>query len=121
MSLQTFRGKVVVANFWATWCVPCKLEIPDLNRLHAQYASRGVVILGFNVDEPAETVRRYLVDTPIRYPVLLTAGHKSALEAFGVDEGLPTTVFIKRDGSICRRRIGLTRGEVFEGVIQALL
>jgi thiol-disulfide isomerase/thioredoxin len=120
--LTRFKGKVVLVNFWATWCEPCKIEIPDFLDLYRQYRSQGVEIVGIDIEEPVEKVRPYVEQMKITYPVLLTGDrHDEVAKAFGVDVGLPTTIVLNRDGTICRRRVGLTRKTTFELLLKALL
>jgi thiol-disulfide isomerase/thioredoxin len=120
--LTRFKGKIVLVNFWATWCEPCKIEIPDFLDLYREYRSKGVEIVGIDIEEPVEKVRPYVEQLKITYPVLLTGDrHDEVARAFGVDVGLPTTVVLTRDGTICRRRVGLTRKTTFELLLKALL
>lgn len=120
--LTRFKGKVVLVNFWATWCEPCRIEIPDFLDLYRQYRSKGLEIVGIDIEEPGEKVRPYVEQMKITYPVLLTGErHDEIARAFGVDVGLPTTIVLNRDGSICRRRVGLTRKTTFELLLKALL
>ena len=120
--LSRFKGKIVLVNFWATWCEPCKIEIPDFLELDRQYRSKGVEIVGIDVEEPVEKVRPYVQQMKMTYPILLTGTrHDEITRAFGVTVGLPTTVILNRDGTICRRRVGLTRKPVFEQMIKALM
>jgi thiol-disulfide isomerase/thioredoxin len=121
VSLRSFSGKIVLLNFWATWCVPCKVEIPSFVELYERYQRRGVEIVGVDVGESRATVEPYVRQMKVNYPILLTGDRKDLLTAFGVDIGLPTTVIINRDGSVCRRRVGLMSRELFEQVIKALL
>ena len=120
--LTRFKGKIVLVNFWATWCEPCKIEIPDFLDLYRQYRSKGVEIVGIDIEEPVEKVLPYVEQMKITYPVLLTGDrHDEVAKAFGVDVGLPTTIVLNRDGTICRRRVGLTRKTTFELLLKALL
>jgi len=119
--LSTFRGKILLLNFWATWCVPCKIEIPALNELQEKYRRRGVAIVGVNVGESADLVGPYSQSMKIGYTNLLSGDRSEVLKAFNVDVGLPTTIIIGRDGITCRRRVGLTRKDTFEQLIRALL
>src|SRR5262245_43222717 len=122
LPLSSFKGKIVLLNFWATWCEPCKIEIPDFLELDRQYRSQGVEIVGIDVEEPAAKLRPYVQQMKMTYPILLTGSRSDAItSAFGVTVGLPTTVVLNRDGTICRRRVGLTRKPVFEQILKALL
>ena len=101
ISVSRWNGRIIVLNFWATWCGPCRKEIPLLNALQKSYAKRGVQIVGVAVDN-ATAVKQFLRSVPINYPVLI--GDQEAIEvieAYGNRAGaLPYTVFINRAGII---------------------
>ena len=116
VSLSQLRGKTVVLNFWATWCPPCRREMPMLESIQREYAARGVVIVGVDVAEPLERVAASVKDIGVSYPIWLEgAGSDSSQAAFGRfgGVGLPTTVFIDRAGIVRGRQIGeLSRASV---------
>lgn len=120
VKLSSFKGKVIVLNFWATWCGPCKVEIPTLVELQKQYAN-DVVVLGLSVDDPVEKLPPFAQKYKINYPVLVGLGREEVQDAFGPLYGIPVTVFIGRDGKICKVHNGIAaRGDI-EGPIKALL
>jgi thiol-disulfide isomerase/thioredoxin len=98
-------GRVVVLNFWATWCGPCKLEMPSLQKLHERRADDGVVVLGLATDVgPQSTVRGFLEDRGITYPVgRASRAHRTA---FGGIPGIPTTFLIDRNGRVRHKVVG---------------
>lgn len=100
-SLDEWQGKILVINFWATWCTPCRDEIPMLNQLQADYAAHGVQFVGVGVDT-SEAIRQFTKVVPIRYPVLVGGLESTQLvEQYGNISGtLPYTVFIDRKGII---------------------
>lgn len=100
-SLNEWQGKVLVINFWATWCTPCRDEIPMLNQLQADYGARGVQFIGVGVDTAA-AIERFTKAIPIRYPVLVGGLESTQLvERYGNIAGtLPYTVFVDRTGRI---------------------
>ena len=117
VSLSDFRGKVVILDFWATWCPPCRREIPDLISLQTQYKARGLQIVGVALDEP-DKVKGFAQYTGMNYPVLLGNDDVSAL--YGGISGIPTTFIIDRNGKIAERFIGFTERSVFEAGIKNL-
>jgi len=100
-SISQWDGKVLVVNFWATWCEPCRREIPLLNALQSEYGGRGVQVIGVAIDE-LPSVQDFLKSVPISYPVLI--GEQEAVDAlagFGAEMTvLPYTAFVRRDGRI---------------------
>lgn len=114
------QGKVVVLDFWATYCVPCLKEIPTFNRLHEQLADRGLVVLGvsMDVDGGAPLVESFLKAHPMKYPVAL--GSEKTSELFRVAQ-LPTTVVFDRNGKILQRFEGYTPADALEKVVRNAL
>jgi peroxiredoxin len=119
--LTDYKGKVIVLNFWATWCGPCKLEIPSFVELYDRYKSDGLVILGVSGDDDAETLRAFAQEWKMNYPILVGRDHEDLMDAFGPLWGYPTTYMIGRDGSICGKHLGPATKEQFEQEIKALL
>ncbi|HEY3158015.1 MAG TPA: TlpA disulfide reductase family protein [Vicinamibacterales bacterium] len=123
VKLASFKGKPIVLNFWATWCGPCRAEIPSLVELNTQYSAEGkdVVILGISVDDPVEKLKPYASQMKMNYPVLVGNGRDDVQDAFGPLWGIPVTVFIDRDGRIAKKHSGIASKEQFEQEIKALL
>jgi thiol-disulfide isomerase/thioredoxin len=123
VKLAAFKGKPIVLNFWATWCGPCRAEIPSLVELNTQYGQEGkdVVILGISVDDPIEKLKPYASQMKMNYPVLVGAGREDVQDAFGPLWGIPVTVFIDRNGKIAKKHSGIASKEQFEQEIKALL
>ena len=105
--LADLRGRVVVLNFWATWCPPCVEEMPSLERLHQQMGARGVVVLGVSVDEDQEAYERFLREWKITFPTYRDPSKKiaAAYETFMY----PETYIIGADGRVARKIIGAQR------------
>ncbi|HEX5110882.1 MAG TPA: TlpA disulfide reductase family protein [Vicinamibacterales bacterium] len=120
VKLASFKGKVIVLNFWATWCPPCELEIPDLVQIQKAYPD-DVVIVGVSVDDTADMLKAYAAKKKINYPVLLGLDHEDFQDAYGPMYGIPVSVFIGRDGKIARRHSGIFSKEQFVREIEALL
>jgi thiol-disulfide isomerase/thioredoxin len=118
--LASFKGKVILLNFWATWCGPCRAEIPSLVELQEQYAD-DLVVLGLSVDDPAEKLLPYAAEFKMNYPVLVGNGREDVQEAFGPLFGIPVSVIIGRDGLIAKKHSGIATKEQIEREIKALL
>lgn len=103
-SLAAMRGKVVVLNFWATWCPPCIAETPALERMYSQLEPLGVTVLGVSVDDDAEAYRKFLVDNHISFPTYRDPSKRISL-TYGT-KMYPETYIIGRDGKIERKLIG---------------
>jgi thiol-disulfide isomerase/thioredoxin len=123
VKLAAFKGKPIIVNFWATWCGPCRAEIPSLVELQTQYGAEGkdVVILGISVDDPIEKLKPYAAQMKMNYPVLVGNGRDDVQDAFGPLWGIPVTVFIDREGRIAKKHSGIASKEQFEQEIKALL
>jgi peroxiredoxin len=119
LTLADYRGKVVMLNFWATWCGPCREEIPGLVDLQSKYRDRGLVLIGISMDDDPAPVREFYDRYRMNYPVAM--GNDALTERFGGIVGLPTTFLIQRDGHIYARQMGAEDAEAFEDAIQKLL
>jgi peroxiredoxin len=109
-TLKGLRGKVALVNFWATWCPPCRKEIPDLNALQARFASQGLVILGIS-DEEAAKVTPFVAEKKIAYPVLLDPG-RAVHERFRI-EGIPKSFVYDREGKLAAQSIDMRTEKQF--------
>jgi thiol:disulfide interchange protein DsbD len=119
LDTSAFSGKVVVVNFWATWCVPCIEEIPGFNKLNQQLGAKGVVVLGVSMDEEgAERVRPFLKKHPMDYLVAL--GSEAVSKQYGLDQ-LPVTVVFDRSGKQVKRFEGFTAQDALEAVVRQAL
>lgn len=119
-ALSDYKGKVVLLDFWATWCPPCRKEIPGFMNLYDTYRSRGLAVIGVSMDESKSDVKRFAKRLKMNYPILMGAGRDDLEPAFG-ELPLPTAFVIGRDGRICGKHDGLTPKEQFEREIEALL
>jgi peroxiredoxin len=109
-NLRSLRGKVVLVNFWATWCPPCRKEIPDLEILYSQFQELGFVVLGIS-DEEAGKVAPFVEEQNIKYPILLDKG-RQVNELFGV-EGIPKSFVYDRDGKLVATAIDMRTRQQF--------
>ena len=98
LSVAALRGKVVLVNFWASWCGPCRREMPVLEQLNRQYGKRGVVVVGVNVEPDRTAALDWLRETPVSFPVLSDADSRVSA-AYHV-EGMPNTVILDRKGTV---------------------
>jgi thiol-disulfide isomerase/thioredoxin len=121
VSLASYKGKVILLDFWATWCGPCKAEIPNFVELQSQYGSQGLVVLGFSVDDTVDKLKPFASEFKMNYPVLVGLGRDDVQDAFGPIWGIPTTFLISRDGRICRKNTGIQGKAKYERDIKALL
>ncbi len=121
VKLADYKGKVVMLNFWATWCGPCKVEIPMFTELQTKYKDQGLAFLGISVDDAPEQLRPFAQEYRMNYPVLIGDGRDDVQNAFGPMFGIPVTLLIARDGTICTRYLGPRPKERFERDIKALL
>ena len=121
VSLSKFKGKVLVIDFWATWCGPCKVEIPHFIEFQEKYGKAGLQIVGISVDDTADKLAPYVRDMKMNYPVLQGLNHDEVQDAYGPIVGIPVSVMISRDGKICATHTGLTSKDVFEREIKSLL
>ena len=104
VSLTELRGQVVIVNFWATWCLECRPEMPVLEQLHREFASRGLAVIGINAYESKSAVRRYAKELGLTFPLVLDQDRKINAQ-YGVI-GLPTTFVVGRDGHAVAFGIG---------------
>jgi thiol-disulfide isomerase/thioredoxin len=130
VSLADYKGKAVVVDFWATWCAPCKIEIPWLEQFHNQYASQGLEILGISEDDldpddkakllqEKKDIADKAAQLKINYPVLIDDASVST--PYGGVDGLPTTFFIDRNGKVVASTVGLAPRDEIEANIRKAL
>lgn len=120
--LTQWQGKVMVLNFWATWCPPCRAEIPDFVKMQEKYRDRGLIFVGVALDE-AQNVRSFASETDINYPLLLGDDAAASLSAKIGNSmgGIPFTAIIDRQGTIVATRTGGMDAEELEALVKPLL
>jgi len=120
VKLSDYRGKAVLLNFWATWCGPCKVEIPWFMDLEKQYGSQGLVVVGIAMDDDGKDgVTKFAREMKIDYPVLV--GNDAVADQYGGVAGLPTTFYVDRNGKIVKKVAGLvSHSEIEDGIKAAL-
>jgi len=112
--------KPLLINFWATWCGPCREEIPSLVELQQNYGDQ-LVVLGVSIDDPLSKLKPYATEMHMNYPVLVGKDRQDVQDAYGPLFGIPVSVFVDRDGRIWKRHSGIASKEQFEREIKALL
>jgi cytochrome c biogenesis protein CcmG/thiol:disulfide interchange protein DsbE len=119
LDLSSYRGKVVLLDFWATWCDPCREEVPHFVELQKKYGGQGLQIVGISMDDGPEAVRDFYQRFKMNYPVVM--GNAETGELYGGVLGLPIAFLIGRDGRITAKHIGATDISVLENEIANLL
>lgn len=115
-----FKGRVIVLDFWATWCQPCQAEISGFIELQKKYQAQGLAVVGISVDQAGSgIVKSFVQKDGINYPVVLA--DSKVVAAYGGIEAIPTTFIIDRAGRIVKQHLGFTGKEEFEKEIKALL
>ena len=127
-SLDGYRGKVVILDFWATWCGPCRMEIPGFITLQNKYRDQGLEIIGISIDPiaprgnpgGAPAVAPFMQSNGINYSIFMV-NNASALKGYNVSQGIPTTYVLDRSGNIVKTYVGAQPMSVFENDINSLL
>jgi len=120
LTLSDFKGKVIILDFWATWCPPCRVEIPDFVELYKNYKDEGLVIIGVSLDRgDSRAVKQFSENYEINYPIVL--GNFNITEDYGGIRGIPTTFIIDSEGNIREKYIGYQPRATFEEAVKRLL
>jgi cytochrome c biogenesis protein CcmG/thiol:disulfide interchange protein DsbE len=120
IKLADYRGKVVLLNFWATWCGPCKVEIPWFIEFNKTYKDRGFTVLGISMDDDGwKSVKPYITQKQFNYPVMI--GNDQLTKLYGGVDSLPTSFVIDRSGKIAFTHMGLEGKDVYTKEIESLL
>ena len=121
VDLSQFKGKIVLLNFWATWCGPCKIEIPGFVELQDEYRDDGFVMLGLSVDDTTGKIQDFAREFDVNYPMLVGLDEDEFQEAWGPVWGLPMSFWIDRDGTWCKTHMGIGTKDDFESDLKSLL
>ncbi len=120
VKLSDYQGRVVIVDFWATWCPPCREEIPHFVELQQRYGDRGLTVIGISVDQGGpQVVRSFAQEQGINYPLVMADARVAG--DYGGIRGIPTTFVIDRQGRIVKKYVGYQDKSVFERDIEALL
>lgn len=120
IELSKLKGKTVIVNFWATWCGPCRAEIPGFLEVYEKYKSKGLEIVGVSLDQGGwDDVKPFVKKFNISYPVVL--GNEKISREYGDIEAIPTTFIVDKNGFVIDRHIGYLKKEDFENKIKSLL
>lgn len=121
IALSDYAGKVILLDFWATWCAPCRIEIPGFVEMVETYAERGLAVLGVSIDDPPDALLPYAEELGMNYPVLIGDGRDDLKDSYGPLIGFPTSFIIDRSGTICHKHTGFSPKDRFVREIEALL
>ena len=121
ITTKDLEGKVTIFNFWATWCAPCRAEIPDLVKLQDQYKDHLVIVGVLSEDDPGPHVSRFAADYKMNYPILLGEGREDVQDAYGPIWGIPASFISSKDGKVCKKHMGIAPEAVFEKEVLALM
>lgn len=119
LSLSEFKGKVVLLDFWATWCAPCRAEIPHFVEMQEKYGPQGFQVVGISMDDDAKPVREFAREYKMNYPIAV--GDDKLAESFGGVLGLPVNFIIDREGRIVKKFLGATEVSTFDEEVADLL
>ncbi len=122
LSSAELKGKIVVIDFWATWCPPCRAEVPGYVKLQDAFRDKGVVLVGISLDQGAnaeDKVVKFMEQNDINYPIVM--GNPEVTEAFGGVDSIPTTFVVDRDGQLVNRKVGYKPTSYFEELLAGLL
>jgi len=120
VNLASFKGRPILLNFWATWCGPCKEEIPALIELAEKDRAKNLVILGISIDDKPDELKKFAAEYKMNYPVLVGLGQDDLLTAYEADAAVPISWFITPCGTVSGKHPGIASKAFFEQQVQAL-
>jgi peroxiredoxin len=120
VALADFEGKPLLINFWATWCGPCKLEVPWFVEFTERYKDQQFTVVGISLDDPVEDIRAFAEEYKVNYTMLVGKGREEVARAYGAEAVLPVTWLIRPDGTVQAKAVGIHGKEWFESQIEAM-
>lgn len=121
VKLADYKGRPLVINFWATWCGPCKEEIPALVELAEKYKGDRLAVLGVSTDDKPDELKKFAAEYKMNYPVLVGLGHDDLLEAYDAQVAVPVTWLVQPCGAVAAKHMGIWTKAEFETAIRKLL
>lgn len=118
-TLEQYKGKPLILNFWGTWCPPCRREIPDLKKIYAEYKPMGLEIIGLAVNDTPDKVRKFVEKSGLEW-VMLIANRESAT-SYQIGTGIPVTIFLDKDGNEVSRAIGARDYNFFKKEVEKII
>jgi thiol-disulfide isomerase/thioredoxin len=118
--LADFKGRPLLVNIWATWCTPCKLEIPWFVEFAEKYKDKNLAVIGISVDDSPEDIRKFAAEYKVTYTMLVGKGHDDLLAAFDPESVYPYSWLIKPDGTVAAKALGVRPKEWFETGIKSM-
>ena len=119
VSLKDYRGKNVYLNFWATWCPPCRSEMPEIEKVYQQYKDKGLVVLAVDLGEDKDTVKNFIKENNYNFKVLLDSD-QSIAEQYNIS-AIPVSYFIDKDGKIVAKKVGALKEEEMQSYLKELM
>jgi cytochrome c biogenesis protein CcmG/thiol:disulfide interchange protein DsbE len=110
LDLASYKGKVVIVDFWASWCEPCKVELPALNDFYKKYKAKGLVVVGVNMDENSEDAKAFLKDHPVQVPLAYDGKAQVLAKQLDIDK-MPTSFILDKSGKIAERHEAFREGD----------
>jgi len=118
VKLSDYRGKIVILNFWASWCPPCRKELPDFAAFHRENREKGVAVVGIAVDEAVPAIKKLVAESGVGYPVVL--GDRKLQADYGGIRAVPTTFVIDKAGTIVKKHLGMMSKADLEAAVKAI-
>jgi len=118
-TLDQYAGKALILNFWGTWCPPCRRELPDLKKIYAEYAPRGLEIIGLAINDHPDKVRSFAKQLGLDWVMLIA--NRESVAAYRIGTGVPVSIFIDRNGNEVGRAIGARNYEFFKAQVEKII